>query len=123
MAIPAPLRCSALGLVLSLVAGCGAENGDADAGLPSWTPDCVEVGPPGESRWEAVCRAGDRVAALCESDAGLLVCARPVTEEDLDVARPRCPGTATVVCNEGDPMGPRLDEPECLDGAPPSCAL
>ena len=119
--------------VLATIAACGAclsltacDGGVAtpDAGpAREWMADCMEVGPPGDTIYRAVCRDGDLIAAFCETDGGLEVCARLSTEPDVTVAAPRCERTATVVCNEGSPTGPRLEEPVCLDDSEPSCVF
>lgn len=116
LAIPAAL--------IALLAACDGAESTPDAGAaPEWEPDCVEVGPPGETTFRAVCRDDDVIAAFCEVDGGIVICPASPMESGVDVAPPRCERTATVVCNEGSPSGPRLEEPMCLDDSPPSCAL
>lgn len=113
-----------LAILVSFVAGCDGPTSLPDGGPAyDWTPDCMELGPAGDTFWAPVCRDGDIVQAFCETDGGLLVCPRPAAGEDVVIAVPRCRATATVVCNEGNPEGPRLDYPVCLDDSEPSCDL
>lgn len=122
LAVPAALICAA-----ALIVSCDGVAAPADAGAAHvWEADCVEVGPPGDTIYRAVCRDGDVIQAFCEAEGGIEICAGAPTDPDLDVATPRCPRTATVLCTEdGSIDGPRLDDPVCLeDGAPqPSCEI
>lgn len=91
---------------------CGSGANVADAGRAhDWQPDCMEVGPPGEEVYRAVCRDGDLIATFCETDDGALRvgCARLPSEPDLNVAQPLCERTATVLSRServNTPSGP-----------------
>ncbi|AKF09477.1 hypothetical protein [Sandaracinus amylolyticus] len=111
-------------IIVASVSACGAESRTADAGRERrWVADCIEVGD--ETNYRPVCRDGDVIAVLCESDGGaLVVCESTGTsavERGLEVVLPRCP--SRPVCTEQSASGPRLDAPVCVDGSEPSCEL
>lgn len=122
MALSSPVKLAWVGIVVGLAVGCGGSSIEADAGPEyHWAPKCLELGPPGDSYYAAACSDGELVAAFCEIDGGLVICTRHPSDDGPQVAQPRCRTTATIVCNEGSPDGPRLDYPVCLDDSEPSC--